>query len=228
MCRTTYMRILVVEDEIKISKFLAQILQGMGHAADTVQTCQGARDLNEGVDYDLIVLDVMLPDDNGLKLCREFKEKKPESPIMMLTTLTEIEHKVRGLDSGADDYMTKPFSVDEFSARVRALLRRNSTKTMVLKCADLELNLVTRNAIRKGVVIKLTTKEYSLLEYLLRNAGKPLSRAQIAQHVWDLHFDPESNVVDVYVKQLRKKIDHGQEKKLVKTIVGLGYVLNED
>ena len=135
---------------------------------------------------------------------------------------------MRGLDSGADDYMTKPFSVDEMSARVRALLRRHSTQSLVLKCFDLELDVVLRQAIRNGVVIKLTTKEYSLLEYFLRNVGRPLSRTQIAQHVWDLHFDPESNVVDVYVKQLRKKIDSEFPKKLIKTIVGLGYVLNEE
>jgi two-component system copper resistance phosphate regulon response regulator CusR len=222
------MRILVVEDELKISLFIVQTLKGLGHATDTALTGQEAQILFDQHEYDLIILDVMLPDDNGLRLCRDFKIKKPTTPIMMLTTLSQIEDKVRGLDSGADDYMTKPFSVDEMSARVRALLRRNSTKSLVLKCADLELDVVQRQAIRAGVVIKLTTKEYSLLEYFLRNVGRPLSRAQIAQHVWDLHFDPESNVVDVYVKQLRKKIDSESSKKLIKTIVGLGYVLNEE
>lgn len=222
------MRILVVEDEVKISQFIAQILKGMGHAPDVVHTGSEARDLVEQYEYDLIVLDVMLPDDNGINLCKEFKTKTSKTPIMMLTTLSQIEDKVKGLDSGADDYMTKPFSVDEMSARVRALLRRNSGKPLTLKCADLELDLVSHQALRGGQTIRLTAKEYSLLEYLLRNVGKPLSRAQIAQHVWDLHFDPESNVVDVYVKQLRKKVDTDFPKKLIKTIIGLGYVINED
>lgn len=222
------MRILVVEDELKISLFIVQTLKGLGHAIDTALTGEEAQSLFGQHEYDLIILDVMLPDDNGIRLCRNFKVKKPTTPIMMLTTLSQIEDKVRGLDSGADDYMTKPFSVDEMSARVRALLRRNSSTSLILKCSDLELDVVQRQAIRAGVVIKLTTKEYSLLEYFLRNVGRPLSRAQIAQHVWDLHFDPESNVVDVYVKQLRKKIDSESSKKLIKTIVGLGYVLNEE
>ena len=222
------MRILIVEDELKISQFILQTLKGLGHAADCALTGEEARILFEQNEYDLIILDVMLPDDDGLKICLDFKKMKSSTPIMMLTTLSQIEDKVRGLDSGADDYMTKPFSVDEMSARVRALLRRHSTQTLVLKCFDLELDVVLRQAIRNGVVIKLTTKEYSLLEYFLRNVGRPLSRTQIAQHVWDLHFDPESNVVDVYVKQLRKKIDSEFPKKLIKTIVGLGYVLNEE
>ena len=222
------MRILIVEDELKISQFILQTLKGLGHAADCALTGEDARDLFEQNEYDLVILDVMLPDDDGLKICLDFKKKKSSTPIMMLTTLSQIEDKVRGLDSGADDYMTKPFSVDEMSARVRALLRRHSTQSLVLKCFDLELDVVLRQAIRNGVVIKLTTKEYSLLEYFLRNVGRPLSRTQIAQHVWDLHFDPESNVVDVYVKQLRKKIDSEFPKKLIKTIVGLGYVLNEE
>ena len=222
------MRILIVEDELKISQFIIQTLKGLGHAADSALTGEEARILFDQNEYDLIILDVMLPDDNGLKMCLDFKKKKSSTPIMMLTTLSQIEDKVKGLDSGADDYMTKPFSVDEMSARVRALLRRHSTQSLVLKCFDLELDVVLRQAIRNGVVIKLTTKEYSLLEYFLRNVGRPLSRTQIAQHVWDLHFDPESNVVDVYVKQLRKKIDSEFPKKLIKTIVGLGYVLNEE
>jgi DNA-binding response OmpR family regulator len=221
-------RILVVEDELKISLFIVQTLKGMGHAIDTSLNGAEARTLFDQHEYDLVILDVMLPDDDGMKICRDFKIKKSTTPIMMLTTLSQVEDKVKGLDSGADDYMTKPFSVDEMSARVRALLRRHSSKTLVLKCSDLELDIVQRQALRGGVVIKLTTKEYSLLEYFMRNIGRPLSRSQIAQHVWDLHFDPESNVVDVYVKQLRKKIDSDFPKKLIKTIVGLGYVLNEE
>ena len=222
------MRILIVEDELKIAQFVAQTIIEMGHAADLAPTGLQARELFSQFNYDLVVLDVMLPDDDGRKICREFKTLKPSTPILMLTALSRVEDKVLGLDSGADDYQTKPFSVDEFSARIRALLRRNIDAPIGLKCADLELDMIKRHAIRGGITIKLTTKEYSLLEYFLRNVGRPLSRAQISEHVWDLHFDPESNVVDVYVNHLRKKIDLGYAKKLIKTIVGQGYILNAD
>jgi len=222
------MRVLVVEDEIKISQFVAQTLKEIGHAVDAVITGEAGRSNFEEFDYDLIILDVMLPDDNGIKMCKHFKQLKPKTPILMLTTLSQIQDKVRGLDSGADDYMTKPFNVDELTARVRALLRRNSDQPLTLKCADLELDIVRHQAVRGNAVIKLTNKEYSLLEYFMRNIGRPLTRAQIAQHVWDHHFDPESNVVDVYVKQLRKKIDSEFDRKLIKTIVGMGYVLSDE
>ncbi len=222
------MRILVVEDEHKILQFIVNSLQGLGHAIDATQSGDVARSYFEQYEYDLVILDVMLPDDNGIKICKSFKLQKPSIPILILTTLSQIQDKVRGLDSGADDYMTKPFDVEELSARVRALLRRNSDQKLSLKCDDLELDLVKHLAFRSGQQIKLTNKEYSLLEYFMRNIGRPLSRAQIAQHVWDLHFDPESNVVDVYVKQLRKKIDNEYQKKLIKTIIGMGYVLNDE
>ncbi len=220
------MRILVVEDEVKIAQFTAHALEGMNYIAQLAATGKKARELFASLDFDLIILDIMLPDDDGLALSRDFKKTKPNIPILMLTTLAQIHDKVRGLDSGADDYMTKPYNIDEFSARVRALLRRNSEQGLSLKCADLELDIVKRQVTRNGRIIKLTTKEFALLEYFLRNLGRPLTRTQIAQHVWDLHFDPESNVVDVYVKQLRKKIDLEASIKLIKTIVGMGYVLN--
>ncbi len=222
------MRILVVEDEIKIAQFTAQVLSGMSYVPELSPSGKKARELFSYFDYDLVILDLMLPDDDGITLCRDFKRQKPTVPILMLTTLSEIHDKVRGLNSGADDYMTKPFHIDELSARVRALLRRNQEQGLSLSCSDLSLDLVKRQVVRNGQAIKLTTKEFALLEYFLRNVGRPLSRVQIAQHVWDLHFDPESNVVDVYVKQLRKKIDSISEKKLIKTIVGMGYVLNDE
>ncbi len=200
----------------------------MGHAIDVVTEGEEARLLFAQFDYDLVILDVMLPDDNGIKLCKTFKQQKSQIPILILTTLSLIHDKVRGLDSGADDYMTKPFMVEELSARVRALLRRNSSQFNTLKCLNLELDITKRTATRAGLAIKLTNKEYSLLEYFLRNIGRTLSRTQIAQHVWDQHFDQESNVVDVYVKQLRKKIDANADQKLIKTIIGVGYVLSED
>lgn len=222
------MRVLVVEDEIKIAQFTVQALQGMSYVAEMALNGKTARSLITQHEYDLIILDIMLPDDDGLKLCRDIKRLPSSPPILMLTTLSQIHDKVQGLDSGADDYMTKPFHVEELSARVRALLRRNQEQGMVLKCGDLEIDLIKRIALRDGQTIKLTTKEFALLEYLMRNQGRPLTRVQIAQHVWDLHFDPESNVVDVYIKQLRKKLDQDHAKKLIKTIVGLGYVMNND
>jgi DNA-binding response OmpR family regulator len=222
------MRILIVEDEQKIAQFTSNILKEMAYATDIAPTGSEARDLFELIEYDLVILDLMLPDINGISLCKTFKEMRPNRPVLMLTTLSEIHDKVRGLDSGADDYMTKPFHTEEFTARVRALLRRNQDSTLTLECADLQLDLVKRQALRNGETIKLTTKEYALLEYLMRNQGRPLSRVQISQHVWDLHFDPESNIVDAYIKQLRKKIDHNGPKKLIKTIIGHGYTINED
>lgn len=222
------MRILIVEDEQKIAQFTSNILKEMAYATDIAPTGNEARDLFELIEYDLVILDLMLPDINGISLCKTFKEMRPNKPVLMLTTLSEIHDKVRGLDSGADDYMTKPFHTEEFTARVRALLRRNQDSTLTLECADLQLDLVKRQALRNGETIKLTTKEYALLEYLMRNQGRPLSRVQISQHVWDLHFDPESNIVDAYIKQLRKKIDHNGPKKLIKTIIGHGYTINEE
>jgi DNA-binding response OmpR family regulator len=223
------MRILVVEDEIKIAQYTAEVITGLGYIPELVSTGKKARELFLSHDYDLVVLDLMLPDDDGLSLCRDFKQHKPSTPILMLTTLSEIHDKVRGLNTGADDYMTKPFHVDELFARIRVLLRRNQNISISLRCADLEMDLVKRLVTRSGQVIKLTTKEFALLEYFLRNIGRPQTRVQIAQHVWDLHFDPESNVVDVYVKQLRKKIDTNNfPKKLIKTIIGMGYVLSDE
>jgi DNA-binding response OmpR family regulator len=219
---------LVVEDEPKIAQFTAKILNEMSYAVEIAHTGQKARELFSLVDYDLIILDLMLPDDDGIKLCQDFKRLKPERPILMLTTLAQINNKVLGLNSGADDYMTKPYHVEELIARVRVLLRRHQDQGLILKYCDLELDLVKRVAYRFGETIKLTMKEFALLEYFMRNMGRPLSRIQIAQHVWDLHFDPESNVVDAYVKQLRKKIDSRATKKLIKTVVGYGYMLNEE
>jgi two-component system copper resistance phosphate regulon response regulator CusR len=222
------MRILVVEDELKIAQYTAQVLSNLGYIPELANSGQRARDLFAINHYGLVILDLMLPDDDGLSLCKDFKTQKPTTPILMLTTLSEIHDKVQGLNSGADDYMTKPFHVEELTARVRVLLRRHQGTSHNLKCADLEMDLVKRQVLRAGQNIKLTTKEFSLLEYLLRNLGRPVTRVQIAQNVWDLHFDPESNVVDVYVKQLRKKIDSNSDKKLIKTIVGMGYVINHE
>ncbi len=222
------MRILIIEDELKIAQYTAQVLSNLGYIPELASTGRRARELFATHEYGLVILDLMLTDDNGLSICKEFKSQKSTTPILMLTTLAEIHDKVQGLNSGADDYMTKPFHVEELAARVRVLMRRHQGNSHHLKCDDLEMDLIKRQVVRSSLPIKLTTKEFSLLEYFLRNIGRPLTRVQIAQNVWDLHFDPESNVVDVYVKQLRKKIDSSSQKKLIKTIVGMGYVFNNE
>jgi len=222
------MRILIVEDEPKIGSFIQNILKEMGHSGDLTHYGKVAQDYFKQVQYDLVVLDLMLPDMSGISLCKEFKAQAADIPIIILTTLNQTADKVRGLDAGADDYLSKPFEVEEFSARVRALLRRNKEVKSELMCGDLKLDIIKRVAWRENNEIKLTTKEFSLLEYFLRNMDRPLTRTQIAQHVWDVNFDTESNVIDAYVKQLRKKIDHPFEKKLIKTIVGHGYKISNE
>lgn len=220
------MRILVVEDEPKIGQFVLNVLKEMGHTADLCHYGKVAQEYFSQVHYDLVVLDLMLPDVSGLDLCKIFKHSAPEIPVMILTTLSQTADKVKGLDAGADDYLSKPFEVEEFSARVRALLRRNKEAVVDLTCGDLRLDLLKRVAWRQGTEIRLTVKEFSLLEYFIRNLDRPLTRTQIAQHVWDLNFDSESNVIDAYVKQLRKKIDQPFETKLIKTLVGYGYKIS--
>ncbi|RYZ85550.1 MAG: response regulator transcription factor, partial [Proteobacteria bacterium] len=183
-------------------------------------------------EYDLVVLDVMLPDQNGIDTARHFRRDGYEGPILMLTALSTTKDKVIGLDAGADDYLTKPYSFDELLARVRALLRRKSASGMgvnsSLVYSDLEVDLLHRKVKRAGQEVSLTAKEFALLEYLLRNAERPLGRVSIAEHVWDIHFDSESNVIDVYINMLRKKIDAPFSKKLIHTVVGVGYVLKEN
>ncbi|RMF10179.1 MAG: response regulator, partial [Alphaproteobacteria bacterium] len=185
--------------------------------------------LAEVNDYDLIILDLMLPKKNGITVCRELRASGVSTPVLMLTARDSVEDRVRGLDAGADDYLPKPFAFEELLARVRALLRRQSeTKTPTLKLADLELDPISRRVTRAGKPIRLTTKEYALLEYLMRNAGKVLSRTLIGEHVWDMNFDPESNVIDVYISHLRAKIDKGFETPLLHTLRGQGYLLSDE
>jgi len=199
-----------------------------GYAVDVVVTGQEAENHTELHSYDLIILDVMLPGQNGMEVCRNLRQLKVQAPILMLTALTGTEDKVRGLDSGADDYLGKPFEFKELLARVRALFRRHQGAKPRLKVADLELDTATRKATRAGKAITLTAKEYALLEYLMQNAGKVVTRTELSEHVWDIHFDNESNVIDVYVNFLRKKIDKGFDRALLHTVVGAGYVLKEE
>jgi len=223
------MKILVVEDEERVAQFIQKGLKEEGHAVDVSYDGEDGSFLAEVNDYDLILLDVMLPKKNGISVCREIRARGVVTPVLMLTARDSVEDRVRGLDAGADDYLVKPFAFEELLARVRALLRRRSdTKTPTLQLADLELDPITRLVTRAGKPIRLTTKEYSLLEYLLRNANKVLSRTLIGEHVWDMNFDPESNVIDVYISHLRNKIDKGYDVPLLHTMRGQGYLLSAD
>jgi len=223
------MRILVVEDEKKVASFIQQALEEERHSVDIAFDGERGTAMMQSQEYDLLILDVMLPKKNGLELTRAFRASRGTTPILMLTAKTATEDKVAGLDSGADDYLTKPFAVAELLARVRSLLRRGaSEKPMVLKIADLELDTVTHKARRAGRSIELTVKEYSLLEYLLRNKERVLSRSIIAEHIWDYHFDTGTNLIDVYINHLRNKVDTGFSKKLVHTVRGVGYVIREE
>jgi DNA-binding response OmpR family regulator len=221
------MRLLIVEDQVKMAEFLKKGLTDAGYSVDTAETGAGAEALCSANTYDMLILDVGLPDQSGLDVAKILRKKGFASPILILTAYSSVTDKVSGLDAGADDYLTKPFSFDELLARVRALLRRKApaaSQNTLLKYADVEMDLIQRKVKRAGAAVTLTTKEFSLLEYFLRNPEKPLSRAEIAQHVWDLQFDSESNVIDVYVNFLRKKIDAPPNKKLIQTVVGVGYI----
>ena len=224
------MRLLVIEDEKKMSAFLKKGLQEAGYSVDVAESGSSAEALAADNVYDLVILDVMLPDKNGIDIARQLRADSYAGPIIMLTALSGTKDKVRGLDAGADDYLTKPFAFDELLARVRALLRRKDTSAgePVLRFSDVEMNLVTRQVMRAQNAVSLTPKEFSLLEYFLRNANRPVSRVSISEHVWDVHFDSESNVIDVYINMLRKKLDQPFEKKLIHTVVGFGYVLREE
>jgi len=224
------MRILVIEDQAKTAQFLKKGLNEVGYSVDIAETGSAGESYIASSEYDLIILDVMLPDQNGLDTARHIRRDGFTGPILMLTALTTTKNKVNGLDAGADDYLTKPFSFEELLARVRALLRRNSatnTVNSILKYSDLEVDLIHRKVTREGKELSLTAKEFSLLEYFIRNPERPLGRVSIAEHVWDIHFDSESNVIDVYINLLRKKIDAPFKKKLLQTVVGVGYVLKE-
>ena len=219
------MRILIVEDEKKISDFIKRGLKEEGYAVDAAYDGEQGHFMATTQDYDLIVLDLMLPKMDGLTLCRKL-HKENTSPILMLTAKDSVKDKVLGLDSGADDYITKPFAFEEFLARVRALLRKHeSSAPTKLTAGELTLDLVTHKVSRGGKEIELTAKEYTLLEYFMRNAGSVVTRTMISEHVWDMNFDSFTNVIDVYVNYLRKKLDSGPGKKLIQTVRGRGYIL---
>jgi DNA-binding response OmpR family regulator len=224
------MRILVAEDERKVASFIRQGLEEEGHAVEVAGDGESALDLIvAGPPYDLVVLDVMLPRRDGFAILRAMRGRGVRTPVLVLTARDSVADKVAGLDVGADDYLTKPFAFEEFLARVRALLRRGGDSgAPTLRVADLTLDPARREVRRGERRITLTTREYSLLEYFMRNAGRVLTRPLITEHVWGLDFDPESNVVDVYVGYLRRKIDGEGERPLLRTVRGAGYSLKAD
>jgi len=220
------MRILVVEDDIALASFLKKGLEAEHYAVDIAPDGEEARCAVRESDYDLLMLDLNLPKLDGLEVLRAVRRKQPSLPVLVATGRSKIEDRVQALDAGADDCLIKPFSFSELSARVRALLRRRPVVNgLLLKVADLELNRVERTVQRSGRRIELTSKEFGLLEYLLRNAGHRLTRNMIVEHVWDLSFDTGTNVVDVYINYLRKKVDDGFTPKLIHTVRGVGYEL---
>src|SRR5580698_7621917 len=220
------MRILVVEDEKRIADFVARGLKEEHYAVDIAYDGEEGLYLAEINPYDLMIFDIMLPKVNGFSICSQLRSNGINTPILMLTARAEVKDKVKGLNAGADDYLTKPFSFEELLARVKVLLRRlASNKTSILKAADLELNQLNHEVKREGKTIALTTKEYVLLEYFMLHTGQVISRSMISEHVWNEQFDSMSNVIDVHVRNLRNKVDDGFKKKLIHTLRGSGYML---
>lgn len=224
------MRILLVEDERKISAYVKRGLEEQGYAVDVAYTGREALDWTSTIDFDLIVLDILLPEMDGLSVCRELRQKGCRVPILMLTARDAVDDRVAGLDAGADDYLVKPFAMKELLARLRALLRRSNEapKETVLKVADLTLDTLTQRVRRGGKLIPLSSKEFAVLECLMREPERVLSRTQIAEHVWNYDVFNQSNVVDVYIRNLRRKIDDPYDLKLIHTIRGSGYRLSAE
>jgi len=223
------MRILVVEDEAKIARFVKKGLSEEGYAVDVARTGEDAISYAASAPYDVVILDLMLPRIDGITVCRRLRESDLSVSILILTARDSVEDRVAGLDAGADDYLVKPFAFAELLARIRALLRRpKGTSHNLLRVGDLELDVARHRVIRAGSTIELTPREYSLLEYMMRNRCQVLSRTQILEHVWNYDFYAGSNIVDVYIRYLRKKIDEEHEDKLIKTVRGVGYTICED
>ncbi|MBI2338094.1 response regulator transcription factor [Candidatus Daviesbacteria bacterium] len=221
------MRILLIEDEKRLSETIKKGLAESGFAVDQAFDGEEGLYLGQSETYDVIILDLMLPKLDGITVCKKLRDKKIAVPILMLTAKAQVENRVTGLDAGADDYLTKPFEFVELKARINALLRRNYRQTESAIVIDtLEIDPVKRIVTRGDKPITLTPKEFSILEYLARNQDKPVTRTQITEHTWDYNFDSFSNVVDVFIATLRKKIDGGHKNKLIHTVHGVGYVMS--
>jgi heavy metal response regulator len=223
------MRILVVEDEQKVASFIKRGLEEEGYAVDVAADGEEGLAMALECVHDLIILDIRLPKLDGLRVLKELRQEKVMTPVLLLTVRATIEDKVLGLDAGADDYLTKPFAFQELVARVRALLRRRAgVDPAILQVADLTLDPARRTVSRGGERIELSAREFALLDYFMRHPGRVLTRAMIAEHVWDYTFDTTTNIIDVYINYLRKKIDTGREAKLLHTVRGVGYVLKAE
>jgi len=223
------MRILIIEDEQSLADALSRAFKEQHYSVDVSHTGENGVYLGNVNDYDLIILDIMLPDIDGWEVCKELRKDKVNTPILMLTALDTIDDKIKGLDEGADDYMTKPFDLGELMARARSLIRRQGNqKTTKIKVADLEMDTSERTVVRAGKEIKLSAKEFAMLEYFLLNKNKVLTREMISEHVWDMNFDPQSNVIDSFGRFLRQKVDKEFDTQLIHTIRGAGYKLMED
>ncbi len=225
------MRILIIEDEVKVVDFLKMGLSEAGYEVEAAFDGQMGHRLATSKPFDLIILDVILPVMNGFEVCRRIREKNVSVPVLMLTALGTTDDKLDGFSAGADDYLVKPFEFMELLARIKALSKRSSAGYMTgnsLKVADLELNLNKKTALRGNNTIELTAKEYTLLEFLMRNKGRVVSRSEIAEKVWEITFDTGTNIVDVYINLLRKKVDRDFDHKLIQTKIGLGYTIDSE
>ncbi len=220
------MRILVVEDEKRIADFLGRGLESAGYAVDIAPDGRTAIEMVHATDYDLITLDLMLPDMDGLQVLEKIRNRKVNPPVLVLSARGAVEDRVKGLELGADDYLIKPFAFVELLARVRVLLRRGQPTPEKLTVGELSLDCIRRKVTRAGENIDLAPKEFSILEYLMRNKGRPLSRTMIVEHVWDMDYDGLTNIVDVYIRHLRSKIDDDFPTKLIHTVRGVGYMLD--
>ncbi len=220
------MRILVVEDEKRIADFLCRGLEGAGYAVDAAPTGGAAVDHIHSTDYDLVVLDLGLPDMDGLRVLEKIRNRKMGPPVLILSARGALDDRVKGLEQGADDYLVKPFAFVEFLARVRALLRRGQPTPERLQVSDLTLDCIRRRVMRGAENIDLAPKEFGILEYMMRNRGRPLSRTMIVEHVWDMDYDGLTNIVDVYIRHLRSKIDDRFPQKLIQTVRGIGYMID--
>ncbi|MGN0658113.1 MAG: response regulator transcription factor [Emergencia sp.] len=224
------MKLLIVEDEKRLCQTVAKHLKNEGYTIDACYDGSDALDYIEGTEYDAIVLDIMLPGIDGITLLKKLRARKLKTPVLLLTAKSTVEDKVAGLDSGADDYLTKPFALDELSARIRVMIRRSGVERVdnTITAGPLSLDTDKKTAFREGREIPLTAKEYSILEYLMHNKGIVLSREKIMHHIWNYDYEGASNIIDVYIRTLRSKVDADFDQKLIQTVRGMGYVIKED